>query len=102
MPIPKRSFYFLRHGQTDWNAEGRFQGHADVPLNEVGLAQAELAPRDVRSGVTGRDAVRDEHDAVVVALGTREPGGVEPTGIHGAQVGRQLAERLLAEGVAVS
>jgi broad specificity phosphatase PhoE len=38
--IPKNSFYFLRHGQTTWNAEGRFQGHTDIPLNEVGLSQA--------------------------------------------------------------
>jgi alpha-ribazole phosphatase len=33
--------YLVRHGQTDWNVERRWQGHADVPLNEVGLAQAE-------------------------------------------------------------
>ncbi|KAB2849272.1 MAG: histidine phosphatase family protein [Hyphomicrobiaceae bacterium] len=32
--------YFLRHGETDWNAEGRIQGHADVPLNDRGRAQA--------------------------------------------------------------
>jgi broad specificity phosphatase PhoE len=37
------AFWFLRHGQTDWNAQNLSQGAVDVPLNETGLAQARSA-----------------------------------------------------------
>ncbi|MBH5389806.1 MULTISPECIES: histidine phosphatase family protein [Bradyrhizobium] len=38
MPVP--TIYFLRHGETEWNALGRLQGTRDVPLNARGRAQA--------------------------------------------------------------
>ena len=34
------SLYFVRHGQTDWNAQAKIQGRSDIELNEEGIKQA--------------------------------------------------------------
>jgi broad specificity phosphatase PhoE len=47
------SFWFLRHGETDWNAQNLSQGNVDIPLNETGLAQARSAALLLRNrGIT--------------------------------------------------
>lgn len=40
---PATRLVLLRHGQTDWNLQGRYQGHADIGLNDVGREQAQVA-----------------------------------------------------------
>ena len=57
----------VRHGETAWNAAGRIQGHTDVALNGLGVAQAEaLGRRLAREGfdaVYSSDLVRAFHTA---------------------------------------
>jgi probable phosphoglycerate mutase len=48
-PVP--TLVFVRHGETDWNVEGRLQGQRDIPLNAKGRGQAK------RNGETIRDQI---------------------------------------------
>lgn len=44
-PLPAKPFYFIRHGETEWNRLDRYMGQQDIPLNGTGLAQAkEMQP----------------------------------------------------------
>ncbi len=55
-------FYLLRHGETEWNKLGKFQGLTDVSLNDRGLAQAKDS---------ARAALGWEHDALYSSSLTR-------------------------------
>lgn len=43
------NIYLLRHGETDWNTTWKLQGKTDVPLNEKGITQAEMAAIRMRN-----------------------------------------------------
>lgn len=62
---------FIRHGETDWNAAGRLQGHTDRPLNEYGRRQArEVAERLANDGVGvvyASDLARARETAEIIA-----------------------------------
>lgn len=71
-----KTVIFWRHGQTDFNVAGRFQGQSDVPLNDVGRAQAarsaealrHFAPQLIVSSDLSRAAETADHLAALVGV----------------------------------
>jgi broad specificity phosphatase PhoE len=65
------AFWFLRHGETDWNAQGLSQGRTDIPLNAVGVMQAERAAQALRTAriatIVASPLVRARRTAEIVA-----------------------------------
>jgi alpha-ribazole phosphatase len=72
----------IRHGQTDWNVEGRYQGQADVPLNRQGLEQARkvaaaLAQEKI-DAIYSSDLARARQTAEIIQQATGAPLHIEP------------------------
>lgn len=65
----------VRHGVTDWNREGRYQGQSDTPLNDEGWAQAHRLPELLEAwGITqvfSSDLARASETARILAEGLR-------------------------------
>jgi broad specificity phosphatase PhoE len=99
MTLIQTSFWFLRHGETDWNAQGLSQGHVDIPLNATGIAQAHAAAPLLRnrgiSHIVASPLSRAHDTAKIAAAGLGLPvhldEGLRETAF-GAQEGQPMAQ----------
>jgi probable phosphoglycerate mutase len=88
-------YWFLRHGETDWNREQRTQGSTEVPLNANGIAQAHQAASLLHGhGITRiftSPLERARHTADIVAAALAVPVTIEP-GLREANFGAHEGE----------
>jgi broad specificity phosphatase PhoE len=72
----------VRHGETDWNRDQRFQGHADPPLNDTGRAQARALANDLAAeridAIYTSDLARARETAELIAERAGVPFVLEP------------------------
>lgn len=88
--MPATRILLLRHGQSEWNALGRWQGQADPPLSAVGRVQALAAARSV--GVVDAVVASDLARACDTALVIAEAIGVGPVVLDAALRERDAGE----------
>ena len=89
---------FVRHGQSEWNALGRWQGQADPPLSDLGRAQARLAASAITAaaaraaspvtGIVSSTLVRALETAAIIS---------DAIGVYPLHLERDLVERNAGE-----
>lgn len=109
--LPSRPFFFVRHGQTGWNAERRLQGQSDIHLNSEGLKQAGLAAAHLqqvhldlivssplRRAVVTAEIIAESHSApIVLADALKERNFGSFTGMKVQEVQKQYELESVAE-----
>ena len=103
---PSRSFLCIRHGVTDWNRQGRFQGLTDIPLNDEGIAQAQAAVRRLRDirldYVVSSPLIRAVKTAEIIAAASGKPVAIDAGLIEcdfGSFEGRPISEVMDEHGI---
>lgn len=69
---------FVRHGQTDWNVERKWQGHADIPLNDTGKAQAAALAKRLQEWPIAAIVTSDLQRCIQTAQPIGKTVGLEP------------------------
>ena len=101
--------YLVRHGETDWNREGRWQGHYDRPLSAAGRAQAAAAARRLAgegiSQIHASDLKRAAETAHIIgeacAVEVRVEGGLREVDVgNWAGLTHEQAKERFPEGYA--
>ncbi len=97
--MKRTAFWFLRHGETDWNARNLSQGNVDIPLNATGLAQARnaaslLRDRGIATVVSSPlSRARDTAEIAGTVLGLSFSTDLELREVaFGAQEGQPMSE----------
>ncbi len=66
------TIYIARHGETEWNVQGKVQGHTDSPLTTAGISQAKNLAKELKSikfdAIYSSDLLRAKRTAEYVAL----------------------------------
>ena len=106
LAAPSRSFLCLRHGVTDWNTQGLFQGRTDIPLNDEGIAQAYAAADRLRKlsfdHVVASPLARALRTAEIIAAAAGKPLDVDDGILEcdfGSLEGTSIAETMKAHGL---
>jgi broad specificity phosphatase PhoE len=77
-----KRFCLVRHGQTDWNRKGRFQGQSDTPLNQTGRAEAQSLAGQLKgysfAAIFTSDLIRARETAEIIATVLELPVTAEP------------------------
>ncbi|MGD9373963.1 MAG: histidine phosphatase family protein, partial [Desulfobacterales bacterium] len=78
---PKTRLMVIRHGETVWNAEERFQGHGDSPLTETGRIQVTALGRRMQDfqfdALISSDLGRTQETASIIAEFTGHSVGID-------------------------